>query len=541
MLKPDRKKRTGDAIGHITYQLRGRGKIKPEYAKFSRSVWRNGRKEDEGVLWLGKVLNKKDNIFKSRKYGIFQFTPPDIIKPLSGKEKEYYKVAGAAPKKYSSIESLENLSFGGIYLISELMKKSGLTNLFMKSFAHKKEIGDAAMSLVLYKLTHCSAFMHAKAWWDSSYARLLYPNVNLDSPRISEMLAEIGKEKYWRIFFENYVQFVKSQSPMLCALIDSTGLPNAIQCDLSQTNNHNGNVNREIRLIAVLEQNSGYPLYIKYVPGNIVDKSTLVNVFCEMDAYDIEIATSIMDAGYYTEENLKFLYKRKIGFVTRHIPNTRLYKQIMENDIHDIDNLKYHILKDERLLKIKRIDAPFGDMELYAYICKDLTEANKGEYNLLKQFVYDEKTHKEICEIEEKLRKRGIFVLLSSLKMPTTEILPFYYKRQDIEQIFDLSKNDVDLLPLRVHSENTLRGHLFVILMATITHVYMRKILDNSKDCKISRKAVTEILNMHMTNVYPKNNFHVPGIPIPLVRKIYKTFKIDIPSKISITGNNILE
>jgi hypothetical protein len=39
--------------------------------------------------------------------------------------------------------------------------------------------------------------------------------------------------------------------------------------------------------------------------------------------------------------------------------------------------------------------------------------------------------------------------------METSEILPLYYTRQQIEQIFDIGKNYADLLPLRVQSEDT--------------------------------------------------------------------------------------
>jgi hypothetical protein len=525
------------AIGHIKYQTRSEKEIKSKYGTFVRSIWKNGKKVDADVMWLGKVLDEEQLIFINRKNGIFRFTPPNIITPLSGNEEDYYKIVNSAKKDTRALEPIESVSFGGLFLTSEILNKSGLTDIFMSPFSDKKGLGDEAMSLMLYKLTHCGAFMHAKTWWEGTYARFLLPNVKLDSPRISEILREIGQERYWRSFFDNYVKFVKKQSPMLCALIDSTGLPNAIQTELTQINNHNGSVSREIRLIAVLDQASGYPLYIKYVPGNIIDKSTLVNIFCEMDAYDISIVTSIFDAGYYTEDNLSFLYNRNIKFVTRHIPNTKLYKQIMENDIKDIDQLKYHVTKDDRLMKIKRIEVSLAGMNLYAYICKDLVEANKSEYFLLKKYIYIETEEKEISEIEQKLRKRGIFVLLSSLEIPTNEILPFYYKRQGIEQIFDFSKNDVDLLPLRTHSEETMRGHLLVVFMATIAHVYMRKILEKSKICNLPRKSITEALNLHATNVYENKNFHVPNVPTPLMRKIYKTFDIDIPSKMSIRGN----
>jgi hypothetical protein len=82
---------------------------------------------------------------------------------------------------------------------------------------------------------------------------------------------------------------------------------NAIKIYLSQICNYGGDVNREFRLIIVVDKKSGYPLYYKYIPGNIVDKSTLQHIFNEMDAYDFEIATVLMDVGYFNEKDLKFI------------------------------------------------------------------------------------------------------------------------------------------------------------------------------------------------------------------------------------------
>jgi hypothetical protein len=53
------------------------------------------------------------------------------------------------------------------------------------------------------------------------------------------------------------------------------------------------------------------------------------------------------------------------------------------------------------------------------------------------------------------IRERGKFILLSSIEMPTDIVLPFYYERAEIEQIFDFAKNDLDLVPLVLRSDST--------------------------------------------------------------------------------------
>jgi hypothetical protein len=185
-------------------------------------------------------------------------------------------------------------------------------------------------------------------------------------------------------------------------------------------------------------------------------------------------------------------------------------------------------------IKVIKVD-DIGTMNLYAYICKDLFEANKQEFNILRNFNYDLADEKEIAQIQEKLRKRGIFILISSMKLLKNEVLPFYHERQeDIEQIFDFAKNDLDLLPLRTHCHETLRGHFMVVFMAAIAQVHMRRILEKRKNIHLSPSAVFDILSRHGTKVYEDKNFHLPDIPSPSLRNIYETFNVDLPTKMYI-------
>jgi hypothetical protein len=525
----------------VRFYSKGTGEKKCEYGSVQRSVWVNGTCKSETVLWLGKVLNKDEMIFKSRTNGIFRFTPPDLITRLTFEEIESYGLSSHGPQKRPSIgdglaetyEPLNCQSFGGVYVASELLRQSGLTEIFTSPFAGIKGLGDTVMPLVLYKLTQGGAPISIKDWWDETYVKFLYPHFQLDSPSITKSLKEIGKEIYWDIFFKNYSDFVKKLSSPQGVIIDSTGFPNAINTDFFQIFDHGGDINSEIRLMVVLDKNSGYPLYFKSIPGNLVDKSTLHHIFNEMDAYEIEVTSAIMDAGYYTEENIQFLYDRGIIFITNYINNLKLYNKIINNDIDDIDDIAYNTINKEKFSKIKIINVnEIGTMKLYAYICKDLDEANKQESHILRKFDSGNPDEKEIAEIRAKLRKRGIFILLSSIEMSKNEVFPFYHGRQDMDQIFYLAKNDV--LPLRTSNQTTLRGHSMVVFLASIAHVYMRKILERSKNNKLCLSAAFEILARHVIVVYEDKNFHLPSIPSPMARKIYEAFNITLPKRMPI-------
>ena len=58
-------------------------------------------------------------------------------------------------------------------------------------------------------------------------------------------------------------------------------------------------------------------------------------------------------------------------------------------------------------------------------------------------------------------------MLLSTRQIRADLILSHYYVRQDVEQVFDISKNYASLLPLNVEKEETFRGHLLMTFIAT--------------------------------------------------------------------------
>jgi transposase len=70
--------------------------------------------------------------------------------------------------------------------------------------------------------------------------------------------------------------------------------------------------------------------------------------------------------------------------------------------------------------------------------------------------------------MDAKMAQLGLFVIISSENLPTSEILPLYYTRQQVEQVFDVSKNNADILPIRVQNEDTFRGHLILAFLATV-------------------------------------------------------------------------
>lgn len=74
---------------------------------------------------------------------------------------------------------------------------------------------------------------------------------------------------------------------------------------------------------------------------------------------------------------------------------------------------------------------------------------------------------KDSDETDAAIKNLGAFAPLTSEEMSEAKLLPMYYTRQQVEQVFDISKSYADLLPIRVQSEQAFAGHLLICFMAT--------------------------------------------------------------------------
>ncbi len=434
-----------------------------EYASIYTPGWSNGKKVND-IVYLGKVIDKKRGIFKNRSRGEFQYS---LEKGFS----------------YSAVNNIAILNeerlildFGDAYCLYEYLKSTPYLLLFENILPCDK---DTMMSMLGYKVLSNGANCYAEDWWEGSYTSVLYPDAALKSQRVSEFLKRLGDEGVQREFFRKYLSTAFDGDKEHGILIDSTGMPNAIDLPLTAVNTHGGKTTNEARLIFVVDKITHMPLFFRYNAGNIVDVSTLVATISELKATGVRTNNAILDAGYYSEINMKALHKANIAYLTRVGPNRKLYKELANEHMNDIFQMKYTVIYNERVLYIKRVEKNIFGYNVFCYIIVDHARRSEETARHLRDALDDR--HKTPEEVDNELKTKGMFVLLSSSPVEAADILPLYYTRQIIEQIFDITKNDADLLPLRVHSEITFRGHLMLTFLSTILCLLFQKALKLSE------------------------------------------------------------
>ena len=496
---------------HIVYS----GKGDTRYASVMRSI-RTGRDtHKQQVHYLGRVLDAERGIYKNKERGVFVFD----LKTMT---------FSAAPADFVDTTKRQNareeliVDFGDAFLFDQLIKRYNLSPA-IEAIGYGNP--DSLHALLLYYMLSSRSNQHALTWLEGSYARILYPKANLTSQRISDLLAEIGREDTMQRFFQAYLPLLGSDvREGANILIDSTGLPNSIHFPLTAVCNHNGIISEEIRLIYVVQQGSRLPIYMRYVSGNIVDASTLVTTVKELKAVGVNTKFAILDAGYLTEEGMKELTGEKISFITRCPSNRRIYKDLISVHMDGLvasENLALDSngrLFNGRRVYVKCVPVKgYMGMDLYAYIGKDMTTASLED----KQYAHrihgsGEKVDR--TAFHDELIQHGVFMLLSTRRVRAEELLSTYYVRQEIEQVFDIAKNYASLLPLFIEKEETLRGHLL------LTFIAIAVLQTLQLEIRASKYSIDAVLS-NMANQHAKifQRVVIPSEPTKVQNDIYQT------------------
>ena len=113
--------------------------------------------------------------------------------------------------------------------------------------------------------------------------------------------------------------------------IDTTALPNQIDLDSTQWGYSSETMDEEIKLLLVMDRERNRPLYFRYIPGSIVDVSTLETTNTEMEKLGIRSSLTIMDAGFFSEDNIRSMFKGKMDFLIRVPANRSIYHECIES------------------------------------------------------------------------------------------------------------------------------------------------------------------------------------------------------------------
>ena len=165
----------------------------------------------------------------------------------------------------------------------------------------------------------------------------------------------------------------------------------------------------------------------------------------------------------------------KINFITRLPRSHKVFYELVKQTKYMMESSKNAVTYGDRVVFIKSKKVNLYDHDMYAHVFLDPSKKAKDTNLLLKNNLDDTLSKKDKQELDSKVKNAGYFILLSFNDIEKPNVLPSYYARQFIEQIFGFAKSNNNLLPLRVHSEQSIRGYLMLSFLALIIFIIMRQ------------------------------------------------------------------
>jgi len=368
------------------------------------------------------------------------------------------------------------------------------------------------LSLAMNYVIRPRALNHIQSWYEGTILAQDHPDLPLSSQSLSRILSRIGEGTTNLDFFRALVQRTSTDHTLIYDITSLSSYSQNINL-LEYGYNRDGLDLPQVNLSLIVDKDLGIPLMYDIYPGSIVDVSTLKNTIKKIKAQGIHDYTLIMDRGFFSTANIEELVSSNLSFI---IPPASTLKSVKEaiSSIHSsIDDPQYLKLHQKEPLFVMPVSINIGEVCLKGYAYYDQRREQQERNSLYKRLydlmerlksvnlkpwmnpgeVFSEIARKDAKFIEWRtidgkfevaLRKNAIshavnklgkFILLYQGQFSWEECLSLYRGKDAVEKGFDILKNDIDLMPAHVRTDNTLRGYLFIAFLALVLRMKLMK------------------------------------------------------------------
>ncbi len=406
------------------------------------------------------------------------------------------------------ITANENISFpiGTILTVQKYYGNLGLSEIFGKHKSRGKDINSLLEALLSYKLTENQSITRASDWinreevlntfeLDSFEQRTLYRVLEIIGINREEIMADIQD-----VLFEVY-DFEHTNINMDWTSFVLYGN----KCPLGKygySRDHRPDKKQITVGISELSKPINIPIGMTVREGNVHDQIHFDDTFDQVKDRLREGSMIVFDQGANRKENLDRIEHSKLKYVTaRQINKTdeetwiknfdkseaemiderygvyglkkkfpsrvnylyfseHLYKQKMASKFRKVEKLlseaeeiQKSIENNRGLPKRYRINNPLIDCE-YSYQTKLASLSDKEARAILKKASIT--------------GREGFFCLVSDMDLTLKETLTIYRLKDSIEKIFHSFKNEIEIKPLRVWSDNNIYGAMILGFLAQL-------------------------------------------------------------------------
>jgi len=193
------------------------------------------------------------------------------------------------------------------YVFEEVMSKLGISKLLKKCFPENyKEI----LTVAQYMLSEGNVMYYLDDYTESHKTAL---NESISSAKSSKIFSSLRQEDML-IFFREWMKHKKSGEYVAYDVTSISSYAKNIE-ELEWGYNRDKEKLPQINMGMYYGEESGLPLYYRVYPGSISDKAHLKYMVAGNEFINGKRTRFVMDRGFYSADNLKFLTENGYSFV----------------------------------------------------------------------------------------------------------------------------------------------------------------------------------------------------------------------------------
>lgn len=419
---------------------------------------------------------------------------------------------------------------GATHLAKELMDQTGLKKCVETVYGKKSQ---AILSLVQYMLLESDPYYLQSAWAGRT------GEYELSSQSISELLVFLGEESGLQdTFFREWNGLLGHQK---AAYFDITSLSSYSQnIDFLEWGyNRDGESLEQLNLGVVIGETSGLPMMYRIYPGSISDVATLQKTLqIGRDQYGLDTDQLIMDRGFYSQHNISQMVQHGFQFVIPVPSSVNAARQLLSETKSAIQSpmeafsyegeayfyhrstftlkditLQAHIyLNDARRAKemktfLRRLDdleSALAEQTFFSIsAAEELLESHMRFSSSLFDLSYSDDTRVVATRrrnvLSRWMNRFGKMILLTNdATLSKKDILHHYRQKDCVEKYYDTLKNTLNQSRLRVHSQASAQGHLFLTFLTSIVYIALSS---RMKQADLFKSLTIPELFAHLKNV----------------------------------------
>lgn len=460
------------------------------------------------------------------------------------------KVTGVLIPSKKHVEQVPTLSkhYGNYHLLKSISEQVGLTKVLKSSFP--KDYLEI-LTCAFYEVSESKPLYLCQGWCEKNHAPTIK---SVASQRISELLFDMTDVDRMS-FFKKWCSYRIEKEYLAFDITSISSYSELIEFVEFGYNRDKENL-PQINLAMLFGQTSQLPIFYNFYPGSIRDVSTLHNMIEFSGELGIHNMKYVMDKGFYSETNIVKLLAKRIKFTISVPFSNKFSKQMVDNvreSINSCENLM--MLNDDIVysnttsIKIKnkkvQVHTFYNEQHyidekenLYKKITKteeqiknnpDLYIDNCPKYFTIERTKKGFVINKNKEDIENALKYKGYLVMLSNDISQAKEALYVYRTKDRVEKAFDNLKNELDLKRLRIHSEQAMKGRLFIGFISLIIQSHIHKIM---KETDLFKNFTVEELINELEKINLIEFTSGKKIMTEISKKqrlIYEIFKVDLP------------